>query len=121
MRQANYVPLAFSSVTPPLQYNLMGDTGSSNAGVIGYDDPDRESLCCYHDNYTQLSGNSPVSPPDIMSDVVWRDYQYLFYTCPHVVRWQREPFLRELAGIGLLQQLLHALNILHVPNIMERD
>ena len=83
-----------------------------NAGVIGYDDLARESLCCYHDNYTQLSGNSPVSPPDIMSDVVWRDYQYLFYTCPHVVRWQREPFLRELAGIGLLQQLMHALNIL---------
>ena len=33
------LPLAFSSGSPPLQYNLMIDTGSSNAGVIGYDDP----------------------------------------------------------------------------------
>ena len=83
----DYVLLAFSSGSPPLQYNLMGDTGPSNAGVIGYDYPALESLCCYHDNYTQLSGDPPVSPPDSMSDVVWRDYQYLYYTCPHVVTY----------------------------------
>ena len=69
----------------------MGDTGPSSAGVIGCDDLALESLCCYHDNYTQLSGDPPVSPPDSMSNVVWREcpYTYILYTS-HVVRYTEQ-------------------------------